>query len=57
MKSDRGIYEPLLQAAGGMRMYNAHMDDLLNLFNQKKILCTDEVLTGFEEQVFFASES
>jgi adenosylmethionine---8-amino-7-oxononanoate aminotransferase len=43
------IYEPLLQAAGGMRIYGAHdMDDLLEFIRQKEILCiADEVLTGF----------
>jgi adenosylmethionine-8-amino-7-oxononanoate aminotransferase len=43
------IYEPLLQAAGGMRMYEAkQMDNLLNFIRSQKILCiADEVLTGF----------
>jgi len=43
------IYEPLLQAAGGMHMYEAaHLDMLLNTAKQQGILCiADEVLTGF----------
>lgn len=43
------IYEPLLQAAGGMRMYEADlMDELLAEVSGQGILCiADEVLTGF----------
>jgi len=43
------IYEPLLQAAGGMRMYDAALlDQLLGEAAQQGILCiADEVLTGF----------
>jgi adenosylmethionine-8-amino-7-oxononanoate aminotransferase len=43
------IYEPLLQAAGGMRMYEAkYMDELLAIIQSENILCiADEVLTGF----------
>ena len=43
------IYEPLLQAAGGMRIYEAdHMNDLLDFIRDQHILCiADEVLTGF----------
>jgi adenosylmethionine-8-amino-7-oxononanoate aminotransferase len=43
------IYEPLLQAAGGMRIYEAaHMDALLGTAKEEGILCiADEVLTGF----------
>jgi adenosylmethionine-8-amino-7-oxononanoate aminotransferase len=43
------IYEPLLQAAGGMRMYKAvYMDELLTYIKSKEILCiADEVMTGF----------
>jgi adenosylmethionine-8-amino-7-oxononanoate aminotransferase len=43
------IYEPLLQGAGGMRMYNAkNLDVLLSFLKKEKILCiADEVLTGF----------
>jgi adenosylmethionine-8-amino-7-oxononanoate aminotransferase len=43
------IYEPLLQAAGGMRLYEAElMDKLLETAQAGGILCiADEVLTGF----------
>jgi adenosylmethionine-8-amino-7-oxononanoate aminotransferase len=43
------IYEPLLQAAGGMRIYEAALlDELLDEVRQNDILCiADEVLTGF----------
>lgn len=43
------LYEPLLQAAGGMRVYEAGlMDQLLDVVKQEGILCVaDEVLTGF----------
>ena len=43
------IYEPLLQAAGGMRMVEAEMlDELLEEAKTQDILCiADEVLTGF----------
>ena len=43
------IYEPLLQAAGGMRIYDAGLlDELLDEARQHAILCiADEVLTGF----------
>jgi len=43
------IYEPLLQAAGGMRMYEAALlDELLEEAGRHDILCiADEVLTGF----------
>jgi adenosylmethionine-8-amino-7-oxononanoate aminotransferase len=54
------IYEPLLQAAGGMRMYETkHLDDLLDVVRSQKILCiADEVLTGFGRTgTLFASES
>jgi len=54
------IYEPLLQAAGGMRMYSAnHMNLLLEMVKQQEILCiADEVLTGFGRTGnLFASES
>jgi adenosylmethionine-8-amino-7-oxononanoate aminotransferase len=54
------IYEPLLQAAGGMRIYGAEeMNRLLNLVHQQNILCiADEVLTGFGRTgPLFASES
>jgi adenosylmethionine-8-amino-7-oxononanoate aminotransferase len=54
------IYEPLLQAAGGMRMYQAkYLDDLLSFIRTENILCiADEVLTGFGRTgPLFASES
>jgi len=43
------IYEPLLQAAGGMHIYEASpMDNLLATAREHGILCiADEVLTGF----------
>ena len=43
------IYEPLLQAAGGMRIYMAALlDELLEEAARHDILCiADEVLTGF----------
>ncbi len=43
------IYEPLLQAAGGMRIYDAALlDQLLEEARGQGILCiADEVLTGF----------
>jgi adenosylmethionine-8-amino-7-oxononanoate aminotransferase len=43
------IYEPLLQAAGGMRIYDARLlDELLDEARQQDIVCiADEVLTGF----------
>lgn len=43
------LYEPLLQAAGGMRMYEAGLlDELLDTVKSQDILCmADEVLTGF----------
>ncbi|HMH24243.1 MAG TPA: aspartate aminotransferase family protein [Puia sp.] len=43
------IYEPLLQGAGGMKMYEPEMlDELLGAVQAAGILCiADEVLTGF----------
>ena len=43
------IYEPLLQGAGGMRMYEAsRLDELLSFMKKENIICiADEVLTGF----------
>lgn len=43
------IYEPLLQGAGGMKMYEAkYLDMLLTHVKKEKIICiADEVLTGF----------
>jgi adenosylmethionine-8-amino-7-oxononanoate aminotransferase len=54
------IYEPLLQAAGGMRMYQAkYLDELLAIIQAENILCiADEVLTGFGRTgTLFAGES
>jgi adenosylmethionine-8-amino-7-oxononanoate aminotransferase len=53
------IYEPLLQGAGGMRMYEASLlDELLNRVQSNNIICiADEVLTGFGRTgKLFASE-
>ncbi len=53
------IYEPLLQAAGGMLMHEAEMlDELLTEIKSKNIICiADEVMTGFYRTgKFFASE-
>ena len=43
------IFEPLVQGAAGMLMYEpAHMDELLIIAKEKNILCiADEVMTGF----------
>ena len=43
------IYEPLIQGAGGMKMYNVVLlDELLHFIRQKNIICiADEVMTGF----------
>jgi adenosylmethionine-8-amino-7-oxononanoate aminotransferase len=43
------IYEPLLQGAGGMLMYEPqHLNSLLHYLKQQNIICiADEVLTGF----------
>lgn len=43
------IYEPLIQAAGGMRMYSASiLNQLLSLARAKEVVCiADEVFTGF----------
>jgi adenosylmethionine-8-amino-7-oxononanoate aminotransferase len=53
------IYEPLVQGAGGMKMYNpVLMDELLLFIKQKNIICiADEVMTGFGRTgKMFASE-
>lgn len=53
------IYEPLLQGAGGMRMYEAsNMDAVLTFIKNEKIICiADEVLTGFYRTgKFFAGD-
>jgi adenosylmethionine-8-amino-7-oxononanoate aminotransferase len=43
------IFEPLVQGAAGMLMYEpAHLDELLSIAKEKNILCiADEVMTGF----------
>jgi adenosylmethionine-8-amino-7-oxononanoate aminotransferase len=43
------IYEPLVQGAGGMKMYNAEgLDQLIGLCRQHQLICiADEVMTGF----------
>lgn len=43
------VYEPLLQGAGGMNMYDASaMDQLLTMMKEQEVICVaDEVLTGF----------
>lgn len=53
------IYEPLLQAAGGMNIYSAEwLNEILCLFKQNEIICiADEVMTGFGRTGnLFASE-
>ena len=53
------IYEPLVQGAGGMKMYDAYlMNELLNTVKLADIICiADEVMTGFGRSAkFFASE-
>jgi len=53
------IYEPLLQGAGGMRMYDAkNLDVFLSFLKKENILCiADEVLTGFYRTgKFFAGD-
>lgn len=53
------IYEPLLQGAGGMLMYQPeHLDPLLHYLKNEKIICiADEVLTGFyRTEKFFAGD-
>ena len=53
------IYEPLVQGAGGMKMYDTHwMNELLKTVKQHEIICiADEVMTGFGRTGrLFASE-
>lgn len=53
------IYEPLVQGAGGIKMYDAAlMDELLTVIKQHQIICiADEVMTGFGRTgKLFASE-
>ena len=53
------IYEPLLQGAGGMKMYEAtHLNELIKSCRHAEIICiADEVMTGFYRTgKMFASE-
>ena len=53
------IYEPLIQGAGGMKMYDpVFMDKVLNVVQAHDIICiADEVMTGFGRTgKLFASE-
>ena len=53
------IYEPLVQGAGLMAMYEPeHLNELLQFLKHEKIICiADEVLTGFYRTgKFFASD-
>jgi adenosylmethionine-8-amino-7-oxononanoate aminotransferase len=53
------IYEPLLQGAEGMRMYQPQdLNELLHYLKKEKIICiADEVLTGFYRTgKFFAGD-
>jgi adenosylmethionine---8-amino-7-oxononanoate aminotransferase len=53
------IYEPLVQGAGGMNMYDAYLfNELLNTVKLAEIICiADEVMTGFGRTgKFFASD-
>lgn len=53
------IYEPLVQGAGGMNMYQASLlNEILTLLKQQQIICiADEVMTGFGRTgKLFASE-
>ena len=53
------IYEPMVQGAGGINMYDAGlMDELLTVIKQENIICiADEVMTGFGRTGrLFASE-
>ncbi len=52
------IFEPLVQGAGGMRMYSAEiLDSLIELAQGERVLCiADEVMTGFGRTgTYFAS--
>jgi adenosylmethionine-8-amino-7-oxononanoate aminotransferase len=53
------IYEPLVQGAGGMQIYDAYtMNELLNTMKAHDVICiADEVMTGFGRTgKFFSSE-
>ncbi len=61
MSGDAGIFifEPLVQAAGGMRMYDAGwLDRVIGLAKSQGLICiADEVFTGFGRTgKFFASD-
>ena len=52
------IFEPLVQGAAGMLMYEAkHLDELIDICKANKVICiADEVMTGFGRTgEFFAS--
>jgi adenosylmethionine-8-amino-7-oxononanoate aminotransferase len=52
------IFEPLVQGAAGMQMYEAqHLDEIIALCRENKVICiADEVMTGFGRTgKFFAS--
>jgi adenosylmethionine-8-amino-7-oxononanoate aminotransferase len=52
------IFEPLVQGAAGMQMYEAqHLDALISVCKEHKVICiADEVMTGFGRTgEFFAS--
>jgi adenosylmethionine-8-amino-7-oxononanoate aminotransferase len=53
------IYEPIVQGAGGMKIYDVkRLDDLLGAMKKHKVICiADEVMTGFGRTgKLFASE-
>lgn len=53
------IYEPLVQGAGGMLMYQSqHLDQVLKVFKDANIFCiADEIMTGFYRTgTMFASD-
>lgn len=53
------IYEPMIQGAGGMNMYDSYlMNELLNSVKLYEVICVaDEVMTGFGRTgTLFASE-
>lgn len=53
------IFEPLIQGAAGMLMYEAkHLDELTRICQDNKVICiADEVMTGFGRTgKFFASD-
>lgn len=53
------IFEPLIQGAAGMLMYEArHLDELIAICQESKVVCiADEVMTGFGRTgKFFASD-